>query len=115
MTYLRYAGWGMVVSAVLHIVAFALGGAPGDQWFLAVAGIVYLAIGAALLRGVRMLACVTFVIMLVGINIALANAAGGTAPVWAYWGIFAADVFVAVCLFIHIWNGREGDILEDAG
>jgi len=107
MNLLTYAGYGMIVSALFHFVTFLLGGMSGDALVMLIAGVVYLGIGYGLIRQVRLLACATFVIMLIGINVALANAVAGTPPAWAYWAIVAADLAVALCLFGVIWRGRR--------
>ncbi|MEM7190227.1 MAG: hypothetical protein AAF439_11505 [Pseudomonadota bacterium] len=114
MNLLTYAGYGMIVSALFHFVAFFLGGMSSDVLIMLIAGAVYLGIGYGLIRQVRLLACATFVIMLIGINVALANAVAGTPPAWAYWAIVAADLVVALCLFGVIWRGRKTAAAQDA-
>ena len=78
---LTYAGRGLILSGLLHFPAWFLGG-MSDLPVL-IAGVVYLAFGYGLILQVRLLACVTFVIMLIGLNVALASAAAGAPPGWA--------------------------------
>ena len=99
------AGYGLILSGLLHLPVFLLG---GMEVAMLVVTVVYLALGWALIRGLRYLTCATFLIMLFGANVAFGSALSGAAPVWAYWGILAADLFVALCLFGEIWKGRRG-------
>lgn len=66
------------------------------------------------MRGVGLLTCATFAFVPVGVNWALASVVSGAAPVWAYRGVVAADMFVATCLFAVLWQHPALLSLSDA-
>ena len=85
------------------MVTFGATGAA--QLPLIVAAVIYGALGLGLLRGLRGLACLTFVVMLIGISAAIWGAMGppGLAS-WLFMAILMLDLLIAAILFLHIWR-----------
>ena len=98
-----------LVSAVLHIFAFVVGGFTNDALRLIPIGIVYLGIAYMLMRGSRLTAYIAFVVALVGGIISLFFSFG-IAPVPGWWWllILIADWIAAVGLFLALWRNPDG-------
>lgn len=101
---LSLAGLFLLISAAAHVIAPVLSGFSGFSLFLAGVGVTYALIALGLRRGMRWLACLTFFIMLIGINVSWAGLGATTAPDWLLWIFILADLAVAVFLFRYIWT-----------
>ena len=104
LTLLRYAGWLMVVNAILHFFSFLFAGINPDTTQFIVVGVVYGLIAFGLLKGVTLLACVTFAIALFGFNAAFIGMELTQIPDWILGAIVLVDLAVAAVLFWFIWN-----------
>ena len=101
----RIAAFFMLVSAVLHMFAFTVGGLSTAALMLIPIGVIYLLIAAGLNRGKRWLAWITFFVAGIGGSIALGLSFGaGPVPSWWYLGITAADWIAAIALFGALWR-----------
>ena len=101
---LRIAGWLMVLNAAFHLFAFLFGGLNEHTTQFIVVGLVYGLIAFGLLRGINLLACITFVIALLGFNAAYIGMGFMQIPVWLLGAIALTDIAVAAVLFVFIWN-----------
>ena len=94
----------MILNAALHLLSFLVGGFnPHTIQFIFV-GILYGAIAYGLLRGVNLLACITFVIALVGVNAAYIGMGYMQIPDWWLGLIVLLDALIAFVLFFYIWK-----------
>lgn len=108
MSLLRRAGFGLFISAILHLVAIVIGGADAIT-MIVLAGL-YAVIGLGLMLELRLLACVGFVILLVGLNFVLPSALGlGSITQWVAILMVLVGLGVSLLLFLHIWRGRRAD------
>ena len=108
----RSAGGFMFLAALLHLPVLALGFAS----YALVAGLViviWLALGAGLMRGYRGVAYLAFLAALIGAVAAFGAALGNVGLLGALlWGILGVDVLAAGVLFGILWRARtpaEGD------
>lgn len=95
------------VSGVLHFVAPLVTGFASETLFLIPAGVLYLAISYALLRGSRLMAYIAFLLMMIGSCIAIASI--WTPPAafgWVMAGIAVADWLAAIALFVALWRNK---------
>ncbi len=99
----------VLISAVLHLLAFVVGGfAPRPMQFVPI-GILYVLFALALMRHWRGFAYVVFVIMLLGSIAALYESFGPSAiPGWWMIAIMVADVMAAIFLFKALWKPPAG-------
>ena len=80
---LRIAALGLAVSGVLHLVVPIFGGFTSWSLTLAGVGIVYIIAAVGLLRGLRWLAYVSFMWLLIGTTVAFISSYGaGAVPAW---------------------------------
>lgn len=103
--------WGanfVAVSAGLHILAIAFGGASGEALQLAVVGVVYAGFTYGLLQGWRWLAYVVFIVLLIGTSFAVSQIwAFGDVPGWLYAGIAVANLLAIAALFGALWKAPQ--------
>lgn len=96
------------ISAVLHLIAPFVSGFSAAGWQLVPFGIVYVAIGYGLMRGMRWLAWLTLFVMMAGGIAALGAYFGVSAvPAWLYLLIVVADWLAAACLFAILWMPKR--------
>lgn len=107
-TFYRLAAFFVLISAVLHLLAFTVGGVGTVPLLLIPVGVLYLLIAAGLNRGKRWLAWIAFFVMGIGGSVALALSFGaGPVPGWWYLGITAADWCAALLLFAGLWRAAD--------
>ena len=95
----------LLISAVLHLFAFVLGGFTSDALMLIPFGILYILCAAGLARGWRWLAYITFFLVSIFGIVAFAQIWGDSAvPRWWYMAIVAADWVCAAALFAGLWS-----------
>ena len=95
----------LLISAILHLIAPIVSGFSGDGLMLAAVGVFYLVATWGLLRGMRWLAYVMFIVLMVGSIAALTGIwALGPVPGWVYAGIVIANWIAVVMLFIALWR-----------
>lgn len=94
------------ISALLRIFSPVVGGFTSGTATLIGIGVVYGLIAWGLMQGWKWLACLTFVIMLVGSVAALSGALtnGAAVPGWWFLMILVVDVSVLITLFMYIWR-----------
>lgn len=100
----KNAGLFMIISGVLHLPMFLLGGFSQKTIALFVIGIVWILLGVGLRRQKRYLPCICYVAMLIGVIASMAGLNAGPVPNWWWWLIFAADLLAAFFLFRLIWS-----------
>ncbi|MGR3343828.1 MAG: hypothetical protein ACU0DI_11480 [Paracoccaceae bacterium] len=95
----------ILISALLNIFAFVVGGFTSNALMLLPVGFFYTAIGYGLLRGWRWLAYVTFFLVMIGGILALAAIwSASTVPGWWYALIVGSDWLSAAALFPALWR-----------
>ena len=98
----------LLISALLHIAAVLASGFSAGATALLVTAVLYLCLYMGLMRGMRWVAWITFLLMFVGMSVALSGAmTPGGPPGWAMWGIFAADLLVTLTLLGALWLDRD--------
>ena len=100
---LTLAAWFMAVNAIAHFVAYVVSGFALPGLILLAAAPLYAGLSYCLLRQWRWAAYLTFLIVLIGSIVAMANTGGGLAPSWIMWSIFWLDIGVATILCIRLW------------
>lgn len=101
----RTGGVFLLISAALHIIAPVLSGFASASLMLAGVGIVYVILTAGLMRGMRWVAYIVFLVMLIGLNGAISGYfAPGATPAWLYLGIIIANIACIVFLFGALWR-----------
>lgn len=98
----------VLITSVLHMFAFTVGGLSTAALILIPGGVIYLLIAAGLNRNKRWLAWLTFFLTGIGGSIALAASFGAyPVPSWWYLGIMTADWIAAVLLFAALWRPAQ--------
>lgn len=94
------------LSAILHVIALLLSGFTANVGPSVVGALIWVTLAFGLLREVRTVAYLAFLMALVGISAALSIAMGTpTGPVqWTWIAIIVADALVAVTLFLLLWR-----------
>ena len=100
------AGLFLIISGILHIPMFLVGGISQKAIGLAVIGILWIVLGIGLRRQKTYLPCLVYVLMLFGVIASLASLNAGPVPNWWWWLIFLADLIAAIFLFRIIWSRR---------
>ena len=96
-----------LISGLLHVLAFLVGGFSSDATRLIPIGVIYGLIAFGLFQGWRWLAYAAFLIALIGSIAALAFSLGtGAVPTWWWIAILIADVLAAIGLFGALWRAR---------
>jgi hypothetical protein len=104
---MRTAGYVLLFSAVLHLVAVAASGFAAQALFLLAPAALYVVLSAGLARGMLWVAWIAFIAMLGGTAGAIVELnADSILPDWPFWGILAADILAAALLFFTIWRGQ---------
>lgn len=104
----RIAALALCVSALLHVIAPIFGGFSGPALTLMAVGPVYALFAFGLLRELRWLAYLVFVIVLVGaVTAFIFSYTPGAVPSWLYTSIAVVDLLVLVGLFITLWQPKH--------
>jgi len=98
------AGLFLIISGILHLPIPFMAGFEQKSIILAVAGIIWIALGMGLRRKNKFLPCIVYVLMLVGMIASMASLNTGIGPNWLWWLIFLADFLTAFFLFRLIWS-----------
>lgn len=105
---MKIAGFFLLLSAALHVTGAFLLGFVSVGLFLLFPAVLYVVLYAGLARGMLWVAWLTFICMLGGMAGTILELSGaGPVPSWVLWGIFGADLAVAVALFAVIWHGPK--------
>jgi len=102
----KNAGLFLIISGLLHIPMFILGGLTPKTIQMMVVGVIWIGLGILLRRQTKYIACLCYVLMLVGMIAALTGLNDGPVPNWWWWLIFIADFVAAFFLFRVIWSKR---------
>ena len=98
----------VTISAVLHILAFIVGGFNGDAVQMMIIGIVAFIIAMGLNQGWRWLGYLSFIAAAVGGIVAIYYAFGGSSiPGWWFVLIAAVDFIVVILLFLALWKDPQ--------
>ncbi len=112
----KLAALAVVLSAIMHFVAFVLGQFKADVLPLAIFGAVYLMFAILLYRERRRTAWLSFFVMLIGMSAALTFINSGTAaPDWVFVAISILNVVSAVFLFFVLWKSKGQGSTSVAG
>jgi len=104
VSHYKNAGLFLIISGLLHIPMFLVGGFTSKTIQMFIVGLVWIALGVGLRRQMKYLPCVVYVLMLVGMVAALTGLNAGPVPNWWWWLIFLADLIAAFFLFRLIWS-----------
>jgi len=104
ISHYKMAGIFLIISGLLHIPMFLVGGFTGKSIQMAIVGVVWVLLGLGLRRQMKYLACVVFALMLVGIIVGLTSLNTGPVPNAWWWLIILADLLTAIFLFRIIWS-----------
>lgn len=96
----RATSWLVLLAAALHLAA---GLASGAMWSL-LFGVVLALFGAGLMRGMRRLACLTYLTAMAAAIATLGAMGSWVGPIWWLGLVLAADLLAAITLFLHIWR-----------
>jgi len=99
----KTAGLFLIISGLLYLPMFLMGGLTQKTIQMFVVGLIWVALGVGLRRKVRFLPCLVYVLMLAGMVAALTGLNAGPVPNWWWWLIFLADLIAAFFLFRIIW------------
>lgn len=103
--------WGAnftALSAALHLLALPVSGFSAEAMPLLPFAMVYAAFAYGLYRGWRWVGYITFLVLLIGISLALSRIwAYGDVPGWTFASIAAANVLAVVCLLGALWRAPE--------
>ncbi len=109
-TAMRWGANFTALSAGFHLLAFPVSGFSADALILLPFALVYAGFAYGLFRGWRWLAYVVFIVLLVGISLAIAGIwANGVVPGWIYMGIAGANMLSVTALFIALW--KQPDVI----
>jgi len=101
---MRWAGVFLLLSAALHILALVVSGFAGAPQLL-IATVLYAALGFGVLNGMRWVAYIAFIIVFIGLSVAISGMwAADPMTGRAFTMIAAADVAALVCLFVALWR-----------
>lgn len=101
----RLAAVFVLISAVLHMFAFTVGGLSTAALILIPGGVIYLLIAAGLNRGKRWVAWLAFFLTGIGGSVALGLSFNtDPVPAWWYLAIMAADWAATLALFAGLWR-----------
>ena len=109
-TAMRWGAYFTALSAGLHLLALPVSRFSADALILLPFALVYAGFAYGLFRGWRWLAYVVFIVLLVGISLAIARIwANGDVPRWIYMGIAGANILSVTTLFVALW--KQPDVI----
>ncbi|EDZ42613.1 conserved hypothetical protein [Rhodobacteraceae bacterium HTCC2083] len=107
---MRWGAYFTALSAGLHLLALPVSRFSADALILLPFALVYAGFAYGLFRGWRWLAYVVFIVLLVGISLAIARIwANGDVPRWIYMGIAGANILSVTTLFVALW--KQPDVI----
>lgn len=98
------AGLFLIISGILHLPMFLVGGINGKTITMLVFGLVWIALGIGLRRQIKILPYIVYPLMLFGVVASMTGLNAGPVPNWWWWLIFFADLLAAIFLFRLIWS-----------
>ena len=105
---MRHASIPLIISAILHVLGFALEGFSSESLFLLFPAGLYCLLSAFLLRGITWVAWLTLACMIGGIVGTFIEFLGPLmAPAFVLIGIILADFVAAGLLIRGLWLNRE--------
>ncbi len=104
---LKLAGQLLVVSGILHCLAWILGGSSGETARFVVIGLAYVLIGAGLFFRVPKIRYLAFLIVLIGVVGDYIALGAGMVAVWFAYLMLLIDLAVLAMLIASIWRGRQ--------
>ncbi len=103
----RIGAFFIAISAILHMLAFLVGGFASAALMLIPIGLMYLGFAYGLASGWRWMAYLTFIIALIGSLLAFGSSMGsGPIPAWWWLLIVIADVGAVLGLLPALWRAR---------
>jgi hypothetical protein len=109
-TAMRWGAYFTALSAGIHLLALPVSRFSADALILLPFALVYAGFAYGLFRGWRWLAYVVFIVLLVGISLAIARIwANGDVPRWIYMGIAGANILSVTTLFVALW--KQPDVI----
>jgi hypothetical protein len=107
---MRWGAYFTALSAGLHLLALPVSRFSADALILLPFALVYAGFAYGLFRGWRWVAYVVFIVLLVGISLAIARIwANGDVPRWIYMGIAGANILSVTTLFVALW--KQPDVI----
>jgi len=95
----------IALSGLLHISALVLSGFAPSSFLLGGVGVLWLFVAVGLLRNMRWLAYLAFLLAMIGGIAALSGAwTAGPVPHWVYLGIATAHLGAVLALFVALWR-----------
>ena len=111
-TAMRWGAYFTALSAGLHLLALPVSRFSADALILLPFALVYAGFAYGLFRGWRWLAYVVFIVLLVGISLAIARIwANGDVPRWIYMGIAGANILSVTTLFVALWKQPDVSVV----
>ena len=109
MSLIDVAGYLLMLSGAMHVIAFVIGRFSENAGGLAPVGLLFIALGYALQRTEwRWLGYVTYLGVGIGVSIVMRQVfVSTTAPAWWYVLILAVDVAAVVALFWFLWRSPK--------
>ena len=104
---LRLAGQLLIASGILHCLAWIVSGWNDDTLRLIPIGIVYAALGAALMYHLPKVRYLAFLLTLIGALGAYITMNSAQVAVWLTWLFIVIDLVVLALIAASIWRGRQ--------
>ena len=104
---LRLAGRLLIITGILHCLAWIVSGWSSDTMRLIPYGLVYIALGAGFFYRIRTIRYLAFIVTLVGVVAAYISLGSAAVAVWLVWVFIAIDLVVLAILIASIWRGRQ--------
>ena len=99
---MRWAGVFAAASALLHVVALVFG---GNAMTLLIYAVLYAALAFGLLRGMRWVGYIAFIVLFIGVSIALGGLwSTGPVPGWLFAAIAGFNLAAVLSLFVSLWR-----------
>lgn len=103
-----FAGLVLLNTAALYGVAFVMSGFAAQGVQLVIIAMLLLVLAFGVLRRVRAIAWLTFLILLVAIVLIYGmTGPAAIAPNWLLYAIVLADFVGLMCLFLLLWQDRQ--------
>ncbi|MCY6383256.1 hypothetical protein [Hoeflea prorocentri] len=104
---LKLAGQLLVVSGLLHFLAWTIDGWSDETVRHIPFGAAYIVLGAALIYRIRWIRYLAFIITLIGALSAYMTAGPFSASAWLTWLFIAFDLVILALIAISIWRGQQ--------
>jgi hypothetical protein len=104
---LKLCGRLLIVSGVLHLIAWIIGALGGDSARMLPFGIAYLLVGAGLFYRLPVVRYLALIVTLVGVLGAYITLGGAGVVAWLSGLFITIDLVVILLLAASIWRGRR--------